>query len=302
MRAPPGHAAGGAEVSILDRKLFGRLWPFMRRQAAPLLVSLVALPLVAVLQLVQPRIIQGAIDGPITAGEPEGLLPWAGALFGALALLYTLQFIQAYAMHLAGQGIVHDLRTRAHAHLITLHDRYFRKNPTGKLLTRVTADVEGIGEMFAAGFLTLIADVVLLVGICVALLLLHTELALVTFLALPVLLGVSQFFQSRLRGAYREIRRRVAVLNGYLQEKISGIQVIQLFAREKKAYDEFEQRSRELMEENFRSIRLDATLFAVVDAMSHLTTALLIYWAASPILDEALTLELGLNAVTGIKK
>ncbi len=289
-----GHVRGnlleeGGRTKVFDFGLLRRIAPFAVSQRGPLVVSLVLLPLVAGGQLIQPYFIKIAIDGPIASGDALGLVPIALGLLGALVGLYTVQLIQSYAMHLAGQGIVHGLRIAVHEHLLTLHDRYFRRNPAGKLLTRCTSDVEGIGEMFASGFLTLFADLVLLAGICVALILLNWQLALVTFITLPVLIGVSRWFQTRLRGAYREIRRRVAVLNAELQEKISGIRVIQLFAREERAYADFEKSSRELMDENLRSIKLDASLFAFVDSMGSLVAALLIWWAAEPVLEGALT-------------
>ena len=274
---------------LLDVPLLRRIVPFALGHWRPLTVSLVLLPATAAMQLVSPWLIKNAIDGPIAAKNVAGLAPIAVLLMAALVTQYGLQFIQNYAMHLAGQGIVHDLRAAVHAHLLTLHDRYFKTNPAGRLLTRCTNDVEGIGEMFAAGFLTLFADVLLLVGICVALLLLNTRLALVTFAVLPVLFLVSRWFQLALRGAYREIRSRVAVLNAWLQERIAGIQIIQLFAQEERALDEFRTKSWELMTTHLRSIKLDAALFAFVDMMGNLVAALLIWWAAGPVVESALT-------------
>ncbi len=288
-RRPGAPAIGAEDFKGLDANLIRRIGRFALGHWRPLGVSLALLPMTAGLSLVQPWLIKEAIDGPIASGDPAGLVPWAGLLLAALLINYTLMFIQGFASHLAGQGIVHDLRVAVHGHMLKLHDRYFQANPAGRLLTRCTNDVEGIGEMFAAGLLTLVSDVVLLVGICVALVVLNWELALVTFAALPLLFGVSQWFQSNLRKTYRELRRRVAVLNAYLQERISGIRIIQLFAREDRAYAEFEQRNAELMKENFTSIRLDATLFAFVDMMGHLVTALVIWWAAGPVVQDALT-------------
>ncbi len=287
---PPGARSEGADGwQGLDWQLLKRIGAFARLHWKPLALSLGLLPVTAALQLVQPWLIKAAIDGPIASGEAAGLAPIALLLMAALLVFYTLQFISSYASHIAGQGIVHDLRVAVHRHMLGLHDRYFQRNPAGRLLTRCTSDVEGIGEMFAAGFLTLFADLVLLAGICVALVVLDWKLALVTFAALPILFGVSQWFQTALRTTYRELRRRVAELNSYLQERISGIRVIQLFAREQRSFAEFEEHNGQLMRENFRSIRLDAMLFAFVDAMGHLVGALLIWWAARPIVDSALT-------------
>ena len=274
---------------ITDLGMLRRIGPFARPWRIPLGISLLLLPLGSILQLTQPWIIKHTIDGPIANKDAAGLLPMAALLLAAVLTNYILQFIQQYAAQVAGQGIVHELRIGVHRHLLTLHARYFQKNPAGRLLQRVTGDVEGIGEMFASGFLTLFADLVLLVGICVALLILHWQLAIVAFVSIPPLLIVSTWFQRRLRDAYREIRARVATLSAYLQERIGGIQIIQLFAQEERTRKEFDQKSRELIAVNLRSIQLDAVLFAFVDGMSHLVTALLIAWAAAPIVDGALT-------------
>jgi len=289
MRPPGGRAEGEEGWSGMDRDLVAGVFRFARAHWVPLGTALALLPITAATQLVQPWIIKSAIDGPIANREPEGLLPFALALVAALVIHYSLLFVQSWNSQIAGQRIVHDLRVAVHKHLLSLHSRYFLKHPAGRLLTRCTGDVEGIGEMFAAGLLTLVSDILLLLGICVALVLLNWRLALVTFAALPLLMGVSQWFQRNLRRTYRELRRRVSVLNAYLQERIAGIRIIQLFAREPEAFVEFEDRNRELMNENFTSIRLDAMLFAFVDAMGHLVTALLVWWAAGPIVEGALT-------------
>jgi ATP-binding cassette subfamily B multidrug efflux pump len=289
MRPPGARAEGESGWSGLDRELALSVLRFAGPHWVPLTIALALLPITAATQLVQPLIIKSAIDGPIAQQQASGLLPHAAGLLVALLLHFTLLFVQNWNSQIAGQRIVHDLRVAVHGHLLQLHSRYFLKHPAGRLLTRCTGDVEGIGEMFAAGLLTLISDLLLLVGICVALLLLNWRLALVTFAALPLLMAVSQWFQRNLRKTYRELRRRVSVLNAYLQERIAGIRIIQLFSREQRAFTEFEARNRELMNENFTSIRLDAMLFAFVDAMGHLVTALLVWWAAGPIVEGALT-------------
>tara|TARA_Y100001968_G_scaffold311728_1_gene334124 strand:- start:6313 stop:8025 length:1713 start_codon:yes stop_codon:yes gene_type:complete len=242
------------------------------------------LPLVSASQLVQPFLLKVAIDGPIAERDSKALLGVVGLLIAALLGQYLLQFVQSFSSHVAGQGIVHELRVAVHGQLLRMSNRFFLRNPAGRLLTRCTNDVEGIGEMFAAGFLMLFADLLLLLGICVAMLWLDLRLALVTFAFLPVLVLGTGWFQKKLRHCYREIRRRTAILNSYLQESISGIRVIQLFGREERTVRNFEERNIALISENFQSIRLDAILFAFVEMMRHVVTAALIWYAAEPIL------------------
>ena len=293
MRAPRRSSVGEERWSGTDLALLRRLVPYGMAQWKPLLVSMLLLPVVSGAQLVQPYLLKVAIDGPIADKDVTGLTQVAALLLVALLGQYLLQFVQSFSSHVAGQGIVHDLRVAVHGHLLRLNSRFFLRNPAGRLLTRCTNDVEGIGEMFAAGFLMLFADLLLLFGICVAMLWLDLRLALVTFASLPILILGTGWFQRLLRSCYREIRKRTAALNSYLQESISGIRVIQLFGREPRTKKQFEDRNRALIEENFRSIRLDAILFAFVEMMRHVVTAALIWYAAKPILDPESLLSFG---------
>jgi ATP-binding cassette, subfamily B, multidrug efflux pump len=293
MRQPRRASSGEERWSGTDLALLGRLVPYGMVQWKPLLLSMLLLPVVSGAQLVQPYLLKVAIDGPIADRDLAGLTQVAALLLIALVGQYLLQFVQSFSSHVAGQGIVHDLRVSVHGHLLRLNSRFYLRNPAGRLLTRCTNDVEGIGEMFAAGFLMLFADLLLLLGICVAMLWLDLRLALVTFASLPILLLGTGWFQRLLRSCYREIRKRTAILNSYLQESISGIRVIQLFGREPRTTEQFEERNRALIEENFRSIRLDAILFAFVEMMRHVVTAALIWCAAKPILDPESLLSFG---------
>ena len=294
MRRPGRPIESDERWTGTDLGLLRRLIPYGLAQWRPLLLSTLLLPVVSAAQLVQPYLLKVAIDGPIAEKDLEGLTLVAALLFGALTSQYLLQFIQSYSSHIAGQGIVHELRVAVHGHLLRLNSRFFLRNPAGRLLTRCTNDVEGIGEMFAAGFLMLFADLLLLLGICLTMLWLDLRLALVTFASLPFLIVGTGWFQRLLRSCYREIRRRTAILNSYLQESISGIRVIQLFGREARTSQRFERRNLELIEENFRSIRLDAILFSFVEMMRHVVAAGLIWYAAKPILDPDSTLTFGI--------
>ena len=293
MRARSSLKSGEEGWTGTDFGLLRRLIPYGIAQWKPLLISMLLLPIVLAAQLVQPYLLKVAIDGPIAERDIAGLSLVVGLLLATLLCQYLLQFIQSFSSHVAGQGIVHELRVTVHGHLLRLSSRFFLRNPAGRLLTRCTNDVEGIGEMFAAGFLMLFADLILLIGICVAMLWMDLRLALVTFASLPLLILGTAWFQKLLRGWYREIRKRTAILNTYLQERISGIRVIQLFGREAGSAEQFETRNRALIEANFHSIRLDAILFAFVEMMRHVVTAALIWFAVKPILDVESTLSFG---------
>ncbi len=276
-------ATGEPGARLLDREILLRLAKVARPYAVPLGGALLLLPLTAAVELVQPWLFKAGIDGPIAERNPQGLLPLAGILCLAMGVEFSLRFVQTWWMQRAGQHMVHDLRVAVHRHLLTLSESFYQRHPAGRLLTRVTGDAEGIGEMFASGFLTLLGDAVYLTGIGVALLLLDRDLALLTFLVLPILAVISQWFRGLLRGAYRDIRAQIAEVNGFLQERVSGVRVVQLFAREKASYQEFVDRNKDYMDASLRSIRYDALLFAVVDMLNSVVVALLLAYGARSI-------------------
>src|SRR5262249_58882784 len=185
------------------------------------------------------------------------------ALIGEFIFFYW----QYYATMTVAQKSLADLRYDLFAHLQELPASFFERNPVGRLVTRLTTDVDAINEAFTAGTLTIFMDVLTLLGIIVIMLSLNLRLALVTLALLPPLLIVLNFFRVRSRATYRTIRERIARINAFLQETLSGITVVQLFAQEKKLFAEFEQRNRDHRDANHLSNIYEATLFSVVEAV-----------------------------------
>ncbi|MCK6528221.1 ABC transporter ATP-binding protein/permease [Myxococcota bacterium] len=287
--APPSHGAEPDAAPILDRRVLTRLFRHALPHWRALAGSVALLPLISGVELLRPWLLKVGIDGPLKQRDPAGILPIAAVLGAALVAEYGLRWLQAWWTARAGQSIVHDLRVATHRHLLHLSARYYQANPAGRLLTRVTNDAEGIGEMFASGFLTLFGDVVYLAGICVALVALDAQLALAAFLVLPVLLVISLWFRRVLRAAYREIRAQIAAVNAFLQERIGGVRVVQLFAREPESLAEFIERNREYMDANRRSIRYDAALFSLVDMLNSVVVAGLIAYGSTALSGRVLT-------------
>jgi ABC-type multidrug transport system fused ATPase/permease subunit len=176
-----------------------------------------------------------------------------------------------------------DLRRDLFAHLQELPASFFERNPVGRLVTRLTTDVDAINEAFTAGTLTIFMDVLTLVGIVVILFSLNARLALVTLALLPPLLVVLNYFRVRSREIYRVIRERIARINAFLQETLSGILVVQVFAQEQKMFAEFERRNREHRDANHLSNVYEATLFSVVEASSSICIALMLWYGAGQI-------------------
>jgi ATP-binding cassette subfamily B protein len=272
-----------------DRRLVRRLAQAARPHARVILASGLLFPLVAGVELLQPYLLKVAIDDHILKGDWRGLTRVVGTLFASLLVLYVLRAAEDYLMYLSGQRVIHDLRATLFAHLLRLEAAFFDRTPVGRLMTRVLSDVEAVGEAFTSGLFAVIGDVVVLAGVVGVMLWLDWRLALVTFALVPVLVLIVAWFRTHARDAYREVRRRLARLNGFLQESISGMTVIQLFGRERHEAEGFRALNADYRRAVFRSTVWDASLYAAVEALGSAALALLLWYGARQIAAEALT-------------
>ena len=272
-----------------DRRLAGRLMDAARPHRGLIAGSLLLFPLVAVVELAQPWLLKVAIDEHILKSDWLGLTWVAGLYIAVLAVLYALRTLEAYLMQLTGQRVIHDLREAIFDHLLRLEARFFDHNPVGRLMTRVLHDVEAVSEAFTSGLFAVVADVVTLTGVVIVMLWIDWRLALVTFSLMPLLLIVATYFRLNARDAYREVRRRLARLNGFLQESLQGMTVVQLFVREHHEGQRFRRLNAEYRRALFRSTRWEASLYAVVEAVGSIALALLIWYGSGRIIAESLT-------------
>ena len=243
-----------------DSRLIARLWPYMRPHLGLVLVTVLLVFPLFLLELAPAWIIKTGIDrviapadaasGPADAGllgrllaGPEGVskLLWlAGLYLSVMVALSALEFLRSVLMTQTGHGAMLALRKDVFAHIQRLHLGFFDRYPVGRLVTRATNDVENVAEMFSAGIVAFVTDVLKMIGFATALFLVNAKLALVTFSVVPLLAVAAVIFRLRVREAFRKIRVRIARINTYLQEAISGMKVIQLFTREARNLREFE--------------------------------------------------------------
>jgi ATP-binding cassette subfamily B protein len=266
-----------------DLALLRRLWVYVRPYRAQFFTALVCLPITSAFLLAQPYILKIAVDRYMTQRDSHGLaiagLLYSAALIGEFLFFYW----QYYSTMTVAQKSLADLRRDLFAHLQELPASFFERNPVGRLVTRLTTDVDAINEAFTAGTLTIFMDLLTLLGIIVIMLTLDVRLTLVTMALLPPLLVVLNYFRVRSREVYRAIRERIARINAFLQETLSGIAVVQLFAQEKKMFAEFDRRNRDHRDANHLSNIYEATLFSVVEASSSLCIALMLWYSAGQI-------------------
>jgi ATP-binding cassette, subfamily B, multidrug efflux pump len=272
-----------------DGRLMRRIWEVTRPHKKLVLLSLALFPLAAALELLQPYLVKLAIDNYILERDWVGLGHVALLFSVSLAALYGLRVAQAYVTQLTGQRVIHDLRAALFAHLQSLDARFYDRNPVGRLMTRLLNDVDAINELFTSGVVSIFADLLLVAGIVVIMLGMNWKLALVAFALAPVLGALGLYFRARARRSYREVRTRLARLNAYLQESLSGMAVIQLFAREHRERASFGRLNGELRHAQFQSTFYDASFYALVETMGSAAVAFVVWYGGGEILRGALT-------------
>lgn len=224
--------------------------------------------------------------------DVKGVLHIALLVVFILALHFGLNFVQVYTMEMAGQRVMHDLRMKVFSHLQSLPVSFFDRNPVGRLVTRLTNDVQNVHEMFTSVLINLFRDIVLLTGIVILLLHLHREMALVSFFVVPLIFITTLFFSRLARDAFREIRFKVAQMNSFLQENFAGIRVVQLFRREGENERRFGKINEAHYQANMRQITIYAFFVPFVEVLSSGATGLLIWYGGGKVLQESISLGL----------
>ena len=276
---------GKAYDRRLMKRFIGYLSPYRREAAGA--VSL--LPLVAAAKLAQPWLLKLAIDRHIVAGRMEGL-PLLTLWFLLLIVAESLfTYLEVWLLQHLGQRVMQDIRLELFARLQRMPASFFDRTPTGSLVTRLTSDVEVLGEMFAAGIVTVVGDVLVLAGIVGIMLWMNPRLSLVTFTVLPCLVWIAFTFRRRMREAFRAVRARLADLNAFLAESIGGMGVIQLFNRQRTEQEEFTRLNASYRDANLPVISWDASLYAAVETLSSVAVGLIIWYGGGEIVKGALT-------------
>jgi ATP-binding cassette subfamily B protein len=271
-----------------DARIMRRLWTYIRPYRGWFWAAMLCLPLTSACSLAQPYLLKVAIDRYMAQGDRAGV--WrVGVLYGLVMLAeFFLLYLQYYLMMLVAQKSLSDLRLDLVRHLQELPARFFDRNPVGRLVTRLTTDVDVINEMFAAGALTILMDVATLFGIVAIMLTIDWHLALVTLALVPVLAVAVNYFRVTARRNYRLIRDRLARLNAYLQEALAGMVVIQLFARERHSQERFDTLNDEFRAANHITNLYEAALFSIVEAMGSISLAVIVWYGGGQILAGAI--------------
>ncbi len=281
--------AGESDERGYDAQLMRRLLHYLRPYRWLALLAVLLLLATAALTLVGPALTQRALDVAVPARD-EGMLQRLALLFLlALLLEFCFDYAQAYLTAWMGQRVMGDLRLQLFSHLQGLSVPYFDRHPVGRLMTRVTSDVETLNELFSSGVVTVFGDLFTILAIVTMMLLTDWRLALVAFAVVPLMVLAAAVFRRRVRAAFREIRARLARLNAYLQERLSGMRVIQLFRREAAEATVFGRINREHLDAHLRSITVYAIFFPVVEFLTTVALVLLLWFGGVRVLEGTLT-------------
>ncbi len=276
--------APGYDARIL-RRLLGYLRPYRGQTLAAVLLLLTQ----SGLALVGPRLTEHALDVAIPHADRGLLTLLAGLYLGTLLAEFVVEYAGTLLTTLVGQRVMYDLRMEIFTRLQRLSIAFFDRNPVGRLMTRVTSDVETLNELFSSGVVTLFGDVFTLLAIMGMMLAIDWRLALVTFSVIPLVWLTAAVFRRRVREAFRDIRLRLARLNAYLQERLTGMRVVQLFGREEASARRFAELNRDHLAAHLRSITVYAVFFPMVELLTSIAMALLLWYGGLRVLDGTLT-------------
>jgi ATP-binding cassette, subfamily B, multidrug efflux pump len=284
-----------------DSRLMARLLKYLRPYRWQVALALASIVLKSFADVLGPYLTKVAIDrylAPQVAASSTSSGTWswlspraitgiaqiAAIYVGLLIFSFLLEFLQTYFMQWTGQKVMFDLRRQIFRHLQRLHVAFYDKNPVGRLVTRVTTDVDALNEMFTSGVVSIFEDLFVLFGILGVMLCMNWKLALITFGVLPFIIYSTKIFRDRVRDSYRRIRVAIARINSYLQEHISGMVVLQLFNRERKAYDRFKEINRVHMEAYKDAIMAYSVYYPAVEIFSAIAIACVIWFGGGDIM------------------
>jgi ATP-binding cassette subfamily B multidrug efflux pump len=277
---------GKAYDARLMRRLLGYLWPY-RAYVALALATIIAHSL---LQLVPPYLTKLVIDSYIPAGDLSGLGAVAALFLATLIGSFVFEYVQTWTMQLTGQRIMFDLRMQLFSHLQRLDIRFYDRNPVGRLMTRVTTDVDVLNELFTSGVVSAVGDIFTLFGIMAVLIWMDWRLALVAFSVLPLIALIAQWFRRNVRESYRVVRTWIARINTFLQERITGMATVQLFRREARDFAAFDEIDRAHRNANVESIFYYAVFYPAIELVSALAASLILWYGGGRVVSDVLTL------------
>ncbi|MFK5879732.1 MAG: ABC transporter ATP-binding protein [Flavobacteriaceae bacterium] len=281
------------QVKVFDVKVFKRLMEFARKYRLQFYVTIISAILISVFAVVRPKFIQYIIDNYITTKDKNGLLIYV-TIMGLILILETVtRLFFIYTANKLGFTIIKDIRMKLYNHMMNFKMTYFDKSSVGQLVTRVVTDVERIADFFGQGFFMIISDLMVMVTVIITMLFMNWRLALVTLIVLPIIVYATKIFQKAMKSSFKEIRTQAANLNGFVQERVTGMKILQLFNREKIEDKNFEEINSKHKEAWVDTIMYYSIFFPVVEVLTSVTVGLVVWFGGLQIISENSTTSAG---------
>ena len=263
---------------VYDVKLFSRLMRYARFYRLQFSISVLAVLSVALLAAIRPILLKEIIDDYISNKNAEQLLVFVSLMLIVLIFEVLFQFLFIYFANWLGQNIVRDMRTQLFKHLLNFKMQYFNTSAVGKLVTRVVSDIETIASVFGQGLFMIISDLLKMLVIAGVMLYMNWELALIVFAVLPILIFATKIFQKAMKSAFQEVRTEVANLNTFVQERITGMRIIQLFTREKIEYEKFKSINEKHKKAWIRTVWYNSIFFPIAEVLPSIAIGLVVWY------------------------
>ena len=280
-------------AKAFDIKVFRRLMGFARRYKLMFAIAAISTILLAIFSVLRPLILVDVVDSYILEKDPIGLLNYVTLMFGILLGEVLLQFTFIYFANWVEQHIIRDIRIKTFNHILKFKMSYFDNNSVGKLVTRVVSDIETIAAFFSNGVFTIVSDILKMVAVLIVMFVLNWQLSLIAVAVLPLLIYATKVFQVAIKATFQEVRNQVANLNGFVQERVTGMKIVQLFNREKIEYEQFKEINDKHKKGYIKTIWYYSIFFPVAEILTSIAVGLTVWYGGLQIIAENSTTGAG---------
>ncbi|MFT7352433.1 MAG: ATP-binding cassette subfamily B multidrug efflux pump [Flavobacterium sp.] len=270
-----------------DMDIFLRLMSFAKSYKRNFIIASSSAILLSGVALLTPIILKDTVDIYIANKDSQGLINSVLLMFGVLMLEVVLRFIFIYFANWVGQHIIRDIRAKIFRHILQFRMSYFDKNSVGKLVTRVVSDIETIAAFFSSGVFTIVSDVLQMFAVIIVMFYINWKLAFIAIAVLPILLYATKVFQKAIKATFQEVRNQVANLNGFVQERVTGMKIVQLFNREKIEYDNFKDINNKHKQAYIKTIWYFSIFFPIAEILSSIGIGLIVWFGSKQVVDGA---------------
>ncbi len=261
-----------------DSKLFFRLIVMVKKYKQPFFVAALSTILLAIAAAVRPWLLQQIVDNYITNKNATQLLRYVIFMFVALFLEVILQFLFIYFANWLGQNVIKDLRVKSYKHLMEFKMQYFTKSPVGKLVTRVVSDIETIASVFGQGLFMIISDLLKMLVVTILMFTMNWKLALIVTAVLPIIVYATKVFQIKIKGAFQDVRNQISNLNSFVQERVTGMKIVQLFSREAIEFDKFKVINKKHRDAHIKTVWYFSIFFPIAEVLTSITLGFVVWY------------------------